>query len=150
MADLKDILYYLVSKYPHESHLSKARLTKMVYLADWRHSIKKGGQITDIEWVYNDHGPFVWDVINAAKENEDLFEIKNTTNYFGKRKTKVEENNQVYIPNLEDGEKEAIDHVIEETGKMNWDEFMKLVYSTYPIVSKDQNSKLDLSDLAKE
>jgi hypothetical protein len=122
----------------------------MVYLADWRHSIKEGEQVSDIEWEYNDYGPFVWDVINEAKENRNLFEVKKTTNYLGKRKTKVEKRNQVYIPKLNKGEKETIDHVIEETDSMNWEEFMKLVYSTYPVVSEDQYSKLDLPDLARE
>ena len=35
MAKLVDVVGYLCEHYPHKAELSKARLTKMVYLADW-------------------------------------------------------------------------------------------------------------------
>jgi hypothetical protein len=39
MAELKDIIAYYCKQYPHKAELSKARLTKMVYLADWKSAI---------------------------------------------------------------------------------------------------------------
>jgi hypothetical protein len=53
MARLRDVVAYLCHEYPHKGELSKARLTKMVYLADWRSAIERGSQVTDIEWVFN-------------------------------------------------------------------------------------------------
>ena len=53
MTELKEVISYLVSKYPHKDELSNARLTKMIYLADWRHAITQGNQITDIRWFFD-------------------------------------------------------------------------------------------------
>ncbi len=50
MAALKDIIAYYCDRYPHKEELSKARLTKMVYLADWKSAIVHGKQISDIKW----------------------------------------------------------------------------------------------------
>ena len=48
MATLTDIIYYLISNYPHKDELSNARVTKMVYLADWHAAVKLGHQLTYI------------------------------------------------------------------------------------------------------
>ena len=48
MAELKDIVAYILKKYPTKSDMSNARLTKLVYLSDWKHSIKTYSQISNI------------------------------------------------------------------------------------------------------
>ena len=67
MASLHDVMTYLVSKYPHSDDLANARLTKMIYLADWRAAIRYGKQVTDFSWEFNHYGPYLHDVINEAK-----------------------------------------------------------------------------------
>ena len=47
-------------------------------------------------------------------------------------------------------EQKIIDFVIEKTKKFYWDKFINLVYSTYPIISQEKGSQLNLVELAKE
>ncbi len=49
MANLKDIIAYILQNYPsNKKHeLSNARVTKMVYLADWRNCLRSKGQVSD-------------------------------------------------------------------------------------------------------
>jgi hypothetical protein len=50
---------------------------------------------------------------------------------------------------LDKEEKEILDFVIESSSTKNWDEFIKLVYSTWPIATEERYSKLDLAGLAR-
>jgi hypothetical protein len=149
MTELKDVLAYLLKKYPHKQHLSDARVTKMVYLADWRHSLTQGDQVTDIKWMYNHYGPYVKKVSKAVR-NGDIFELDETKNYYGDRKKSFQIKEPDYEPSIGTSEKAAIDHIIEETKDLNWDDFVKLVYSTYPIVDSEKYEDLDLPSLAIE
>ena len=44
----------------------------------------------------------------------------------------------------------SIDHVINETKNLNWDQFIRLVYSTFPIASAERYTYIDLIEKAKE
>lgn len=147
---LKDILAYLLKNYPHAAHLSNARVTKMVYLSDWRHAIKHKKQISNIDWIFSNHGPFVTDIENTIEQHGDLFRRFETTTFFGNKKIQFAFRNPDYIPQLQKSEKEAIDHVIKVTKDLSWDEFIHLVYSTYPIVASDKYRHLNLIDLANK
>ncbi|MEZ5576726.1 MAG: DUF4065 domain-containing protein [Candidatus Competibacteraceae bacterium] len=59
MNRLQNIMAYFGIEYPHKFELSKARLTKMIYLADWFSSLADGKKLTDIEWLFNHYGPYV-------------------------------------------------------------------------------------------
>ena len=48
MDNVKDIVAYICCKYPYSSELSNARLTKLVYLADWMSAVANDEQVTDI------------------------------------------------------------------------------------------------------
>lgn len=43
-----------------------------------------------------------------------------------------------------------LNFAIDSTADTNWDEFIHLVHSTYPILARERHTKLDLEDLAKE
>jgi hypothetical protein len=149
MAELKDIIAYYCKEYPHKAELSKARLTKMVYLADWKSAIDRGKQISKIEWIYNHYGPYVDDVANTAQK-DPIFNIESTTNMFGGNKEVVRLRSEKYSPSLHDDEKKILNHIISITSDKYWNTFMELVYSTYPILKSDKYSTLDLVALAKE
>ena len=147
---LKDILVYLLKNYPHKRDFSNARITKMVYLADWHQAINYREQISNIQWVFDNYGPFVWDIYNEVKDNPTLFKIQENKNTYGQRKVLFQLNSKDYKPKLTEPQKKSIDHVIKQTQELNWSEFIKLVYSTYPIMSSDRYSELDLITQAKE
>ncbi len=150
MNKLKEIISYILIKYPHKDEISNARLTKMVYLSDWLQAIKKQKQITNIEWYFDNYGPYVPDIHSEISKHPDLFECKETINMFGGPKTLFSIKNNNYDPLLDISEKEVIDDIIDITKTLNWEEFIKLVYSTYPIVSSERYSQLNLVEKAKE
>ena len=76
MEKLKNIIAYFCTNYPYQKELSKARLVKMLYLADWKNSIENGRQLTDTKWIFNQYGPYVNDIIDYLKSDK-RFEIIN-------------------------------------------------------------------------
>jgi hypothetical protein len=149
MARLRDVVAYLCHAYPHKGDLSKARLTKMVYLADWRSAIIRGHQITEIEWIFNYYGPYVDAVIDAIRD-DPVFSIIQTANMFGGQKEIVQLNTETTWSSLTEEDIEILDFVIAETAPLYWNQFMQLVYSTYPIVSQPRFTPLELAALASE
>ena len=149
MAALKDIVYFMLDKYPDKDKLFNARITKMVYLVDWYSANVYKKQVSEIEWFFNNFGPYVTDVIEMAKENHDTFSIKEVESYYGDTKRVINIISS-YSPNLSEEEKLSIIKVIDITKNKTWDQFITLVYSTYPIVVSSRYSKLNLLSLAEE
>lgn len=149
MATLKEIVAYFLANYPHKSELSKARLTKMVYLADWKFAIDHHKQITDIQWKFNHFGPYVDDVHRVALEDPD-FKVVSEVNPYGNLKERIALKGSPKPVELPQNVKATLDHVIEQTKPLNWDSFIKLVYSTYPVLSGERGARLDLIKAADE
>lgn len=151
MAKLTHVLIYLLEKYPTPSELSIGRLTKLVYLADWRHSIERGSQVTNIEWVYNHYGPYVDDVRDTIEANSHLFDLRETATSTGNKKYQpvllAQSNERM---SFQRSEIEALRHAISVTHELSWSRFIKLVYSTYPMLKVEQYAEMDLPELAAE
>jgi hypothetical protein len=144
MATTRDTVAYLVANYPHKDELSKARVTKMVYLADWKSALDHGTQMTPIAWRFHHFGPYVDDIHRLALE-DPVFRVRSGTNVYGNLKERIElVSPQTTMVTLTDWEKQILDHVIAQTKVLGWDAFIKLVYSTYPILSGVRGSSLDL------
>jgi len=148
MAELPKVMEYLVAHYPHKAELSKARLTKMVYLADWKSALDRGCQMTDIEWRFHHFGPYVEDVYKAALTNPN-FEVVSELNAFGKPKDRIGLVAAANPAELSEEDRRILDHVIAETQRLSWDAFIKLVYSTYPVLTGVRGAKLDLLESAE-
>lgn len=149
MSNLRDVVAYICKNYPDKSDLSNARVTKMVYLADWKSAIERREQLTDIKWRFDHYGPFVYDVRNVA-ESDPAFEIVPTQNMFGSHKELLRVSEDIDYPSLSEDEIQVLDHVLGTSAELNWEQFIKLVYSTYPIFTQERYSKLDLVQLAEE
>ncbi len=91
---------------------------------------------------------FVWAIKDAVENNPDIFEIKKTKNSYGEKKDlfKLKKHNCEY--SLSDQEIESIDFVIDVTKDLNWSEFIRLVYSTYPVASSERYTNLNLKEYA--
>lgn len=149
MATIEDIMDYLCRNYPHQQELSKARLTKMIYLADWKFALGHNRQMTSINWVFNHYGPYVDDIINVAKLNEK-FTVSQDVNCYGAIKEVISTNRVSHFLNISADEKNTLDFVIQATASLNWDQFINLVYSTYPIASGNKHEQLDLMSCARK
>jgi hypothetical protein len=121
----------------------------MVYLADWKSAIDLGRQMTEVKWQIDQHGPYVDDILELAKSDPD-FEIETSENVFGSPKTLISLKNRKVDFSLLESEKLILNHVIQTTARKNFEEFIKLVYSTYPAITQEKYKKIDLESLAKE
>src|SRR6056297_2198324 len=95
MTTISDILVYIIKNYPYKNDLSNARLTKMVYLVDWKACLVTGNQLTNIKWKYNHYGPYVDDIIETSKK-DNIFKIVKTKNLYGFSKKRVELKDEDY------------------------------------------------------
>ncbi len=150
MGKLDSVIEYLCALYPFKDHLSNARLTKMVFLADWESAKAAGRQITGIRWDFNRFGPYVDDVTTAAEKNEHV-DMIDTLNVFGAPKTIFRlSSGEPDLQALEGQDLQALKKVVSETQSMFFNEFIDHVYSTYPIKARDRYEKLDLVSIARE
>lgn len=150
MAKIKDLLAFLLLQYPYTEELSKTRTTKMIYLCDWRHCLTNNSQITEITWVFDNFGPFVWDVMDEVKANPDLFSMTRTTTIFGTDKLVLGLKDRNYKPLLTAEETKTAIFVINATKDLSMDAFVKLIYSTYPILTAERGDELDLLSCARQ
>lgn len=150
MAKLVDVMVYLCRVYPKKSDLSNARLTKLIYLADWRSALVNGRQVTNIRWVFDQFGPFVFNVKDTAAAHLEIFVIEETETVLGSPKTLIGLKDEYYEYDLDPEEQEALDWVVDKSRQMPWNRFIRLVYSTYPILTQDRGTELNLVKLATE
>lgn len=148
MNKLQNMLAYLCLHYPSEGDISNARLTKMIYLADWFSALAYDRQLTNIKWVFNHYGPYVDDVFNSLNDNN--FTISHTKNYFGSEKTIISYIGKEQDINLDPESRQILQLVIDKTKSLNFDGFIQYIYSTYPVRAKNRYSTFDLPKLAKE
>lgn len=146
---LADILIYLCARYPHPQELSKARLTKMVYLADWEACLRTGAQLTGIRWYFHNFGPYVDDVI-AAAQGSPYLDVIEGENLYGEAKQTIRLSPFAIAPNIDRVTQNILDHVIAKTRNLYWPEFIKHVYSTPPIAESTRYSQLDLVRFARQ
>lgn len=149
MKKLQRIIAFLCSEYPHKSEITKARLTKMVYLADWFSALLDGKQLTDIKWVFNHYGPYVDDVVDAAHSALG-FKIEHETTMYGSSKYVISFNGVIDDLDLKGRERDILNAVIKKTKSMYFNEFVDYVYSTYPVKTKERYSTFNLVRLAEK
>jgi hypothetical protein len=147
---ISSVIKYLLKEYPHKAELSASRLTKMIYLMDWKNAIDSGTQITNVKWHFDHYGPYVDDFVKIAKKDKDIL-VENTSNYYGGKKQLFKLSN-TFSGNLEitPKQKAIADFVIDATKQKNYEDFIQLVYSTYPVISSERYSDLDLVSMANK
>lgn len=147
---LHDLMASLYLKISHKSDLSKARFTKLVYLSDWKMSQRYGRTISNIKWLFNHYGPYVDDVVKLARDSTD-FNLITTRNAYGSVKEKIEFTGIGFTNGVLDSQElEVIDEVVRETDPLYFNDFINLVYDTYPVRESSKYSILDLPKLAQK
>ena len=149
---LKDVMAFILERYPADlaHELSNARVTKMIYLADWHFAIHYKKQITNIDWYFDTYGPFVKDIETTAFENNDIFVVDFGNNRYGRPKKTLALKDKKHTVNLEPEIKASLKYVIEICQALYWSDFIKLVYSSFPARTSERYSYLDLKKLAEE
>ncbi|OEF21054.1 hypothetical protein A145_04925 [Vibrio splendidus 5S-101] len=151
MNSIQLIVAYYCLNYPYPSELSNARITKLVYLADWYSALGDGETLTNIQWLFNHYGPYVDDVINNVKFNSS-FTVTPTQTTFGSEKSVISFRGMeidVY-GELSARTRQILDLVIEKTKDLYFNDFIDYVYSTYPVRAQNRYAVLNLVQLASE
>lgn len=149
MNKLQNIIAFICANYPHKSELTKARVTKLVYLSDWFSALLDKKQLTEIEWVFNHYGPYVDDVVDAA-HSAFGFKIEHQNTMYGTSKYVLSYNGDEESIKLEERDKEILNAVMEKTKAMYFNQFVDYVYSTYPVKTKERYSTFNLVKLAED
>lgn len=144
---LHDAIVRICQRYPYEDELSRARVTKLVYLADWEMAREHGTQLTAIDWVFNHYGPYVADVPNTVGLSSDLVEQR-TENAFGAPKVLISATPDAR-ESLSPFESAAMDSVLRRTAPMTFTKFIDHVYDSFPIKRSDRYDHLNLVALAR-
>jgi predicted metallo-beta-lactamase superfamily hydrolase len=147
---VNEISLFFLNNYPYPDELSKTRLTKMVYLADWECALKHKKQITNISWYFDHYGPYVPDVYEEAMKDERII-FENTFSAYGSPKTIIKKTDAYSADEsikLSHEEVSILNKVIEDTKFQNWTEFIDYIYNTEPILTSKKYSHLDLVDIA--
>jgi hypothetical protein len=147
--ELVDAIYFVCTNYPQKDDLSNARLNKILFLADWKAALELGRKITDIDWIYNHHGPYVTEIIGTVHSSEFL-EVETTANMYGNRKEVVKIQSAKNIAHLRGDDVRILSEVIAFASKLTFKSLIDFVYSTYPIVTQPKNSVLNLVELANK
>lgn len=143
--NLEELITYICLKYPYPGDLSKARLTKLVYLVDWRYCVSNRKQVTPIQWYFHNFGPYVDDVVAAARFSNRL-DVNTTQNFYGETKEIVAAKSGVQFPCLPPDVSSLVDDVILKTKDLYWNDFIRYVYATPPIANSARYSYLKLED----
>lgn len=146
---LLDIIYYIVFNYKWKYSLSNARLTKLIFILDWNYSLEKWKQATNIKWYFDTYWPYVQDIINLIDSKNDIF-YKWYRIFFKWYWTEIKIKKELNNFKLPIELKKSIDFVLEKTEKLEFNDFIKFVYSLYPIQISNRYTNLDLISLSKD
>lgn len=133
-SEINEVLSYFWHVYPNKEDLSESRATMMVYLADWKAALDHKEQITDIVWTYEREGPHPYALGRGSTP----------VNWSGVV------HGQVRPGNFSDWRRHILDLVVNLSASRSLDEFVQLVYSTFPLFTQPESAPLDLVVLAEK
>jgi hypothetical protein len=115
---------------PHEHPTNLLRALFLVYLVDWKASLERGKQVTNVQWRKASWGPFSQDVLSAlAHLRSDV--------------ARGEPNEELAAE-----ERNIIDDLRQRWTDRDINELNRLVMSTYPMVVEGAEEPLNLPSLA--
>src|SRR5437879_3433155 len=124
MADLNDVIAYLLIHYPSGHQLSLTRLMRIVYLADWRSAIAYRHQLTNVQWSIKAYGPYSAAVRMAC--DADPFQVLETVNERGRRKLVIRLADQTLVPTLDEAERTVLARALDDSS-VSWEDLTRLV-----------------------
>lgn len=143
-----DVVGYFIKN--SKTVLSKGRLNKLIYLADWKNCLDNNEQLTSIQWKFNHYGPYVDEIQDIIEnDNKKRITIADKINYFGSVKYELSVKKDDFISPTKQ-QKKVLDLILQITDNLNWSDFINLVYSTYPIKVSIRGEIMDLVKLSIE
>ena len=129
---LRSVLRALVRVCPHDDLVAR-----LVYLVDWRSALTIQRQTTAVEWRIDGRGPRLGLMEAASRvvraERKLLDRIMPTPTR--------------RLPDLAAGDVDSLDHVLKEAARMDRLQLVRLVMSTYPVMTADLDGQPPVADL---
>jgi hypothetical protein len=136
MANLSSVVLYICQHHPSGYELSVERIISILYLVDWKYAIEFSSQmLNNVTWQIHDGQPCI-----------DSYSIKELISLLAKIRLRTE---QLMIQ-LSKEEKCIIDFVIKASSNKEENELNRLVYSTYPAITRTKEIKLNFPNLVQE
>ena len=141
MASVHSVLSYLSSIHRNDIELDRHRALLLLYLVDWRSAITRQEPVTDVTWKVEDIGPQPDSayVLSGVMSSADWNAITNRS----RRETDRPPTD------IATAEREVIDFVAKTAGNKSDEELMRLVYSTFPVMTQPKHAPLNLVALAE-
>lgn len=143
------IAQYLL-EHLNEKTISTTKMTKLLYLVDWKGAIELGKQISSARWEYQKYGPYSEGLLQSLFDypgiGHNVRFVLNTNDPYVQFKHKRGSSSGITRKEVTD----VIDHTIRYANMNDYTDLLKLVYSTFPIFTGNLGDELDLVDLAKE
>ena len=127
---------------------TKREIFLKVFLADWKHALTTGLQITDIDWIYGIHGPEseeLKNLLNSEYDNRPECEPSSIVAVIQKLFNCDEEHGEDSL--LIESEKSSVSHVLGVTKDYGFADLIKLVYSVRPIIYSNNSHLGQIIDL---
>lgn len=147
---LLEVIQYLTQNYKGDGiGLSVSKLSKLVFLADWKSAINNRKQITNIQWTLHYSGPFCDEVSseNITKTSGLRIYVKQTLEHV-EVDTVILTKPPVYS-DLNEKYKLILNIVLKNTQYLRWPEFLDFVYGTFPFEVSEPFTPIDLVELAE-
>ena len=131
MLNFVELFKIILSIYPQDKELTRDRLVKLTYLADWRSVITYKKQITSVKWYINNYGPYIEDMYKILADEK--FDINKEI-----QRRKTEKYNCDREINL------VVNFIIDKTQDLDINTFSNLVFSTFPLATSPKYCYIDL------
>ncbi len=131
MLNFVELFKIILSVYPQSKELTRDRLVKLTYLADWRSAITYKKQITSVKWYINNYGPYIEDMYKILADEK--FDINQEI-----QRRKTEKYNCDREINL------VVNFIIDKTQDLDSNTFSTLVFSTFPLATSPKYCYIDL------
>lgn len=147
---LCSLIYGLIEKIPN---LNKTEIVKLCYLADYNYYKYFGKKISEIIYIYYNHGPFsksIHECIDGL-ERENILKQEKKISLNLKRKYFSFLITNKYNANkyLNREELDILDYVIREYGNLGYEKLTEISYETEPMRNVKKNDILDFNLINK-
>lgn len=148
MDTIKDIVYALVNGISENHQMSLLRIVKLVYLFDWSCVLNFGCLASKFQWSCGMCGPSCEQILQSIANSTETYRTFAKDNRQGGEKVMVECIDHNYTPHLSEPCEKAVSHVVRATRGNSWNDLVRLVSSTMPVVISSLDEPLDLSRAA--
>ena len=124
-------------------------ITQIIYMTDWVMALNKDTLISDLHWELGENGPQVEELDIIIGHRPDIFKVTPVIDG-GTKSIFLSLINTNISYSLDSTEAAYLDKVIMLFDPLFKDDFVDIVFHTYPILSTNKKEPIDILRLARE